>query len=140
MKRVRALAFAATASGMAALLTAPLALANGAKQERFVINASDQPTHRNNNTAVVASVMLEALALSLLGGIVGASLAYLYCNGASLSTLNFNTFSQVAFDFRVSGDLIAEGLLWALAIGLLGGLLPAVRAARMPVIEALRTA
>jgi putative ABC transport system permease protein len=88
---------------------------------------------------VVCSVMLEALVLSLMGGALGAALAYVYCNGASLSTLNFNTFSQVAFDFRVGPDLIAEGMLWALAIGLLGGLLPAVRAARLPVVEALRT-
>ncbi|HYC53756.1 MAG TPA: ABC transporter permease [Candidatus Binatia bacterium] len=88
---------------------------------------------------VVVSVMLEALALSLLGGTIGAALAYIYCNGASLSTLNFNTFSQVAFDFRVTTDLILQGLLWSLVIGLVGGLFPAIRAARLPVVEALRT-
>jgi len=57
----------------------------------------------------------------------------------SLSTLNFNTFSQVAFDFRVTPGLLLRGLTWALVIGLAGGLLPAVRAARIPVTEALRT-
>jgi putative ABC transport system permease protein len=88
---------------------------------------------------VVASVMIEALALALVGGTVGGALAYIYCDGASLSTLNFNTFSQVAFDFRVTGALLAKGLLWALAIGLVGGLPPAVRAARLPVTVALRT-
>jgi putative ABC transport system permease protein len=89
---------------------------------------------------VVVSVMIEALALALLGGAAGAALAYVYCDGASLSTLNFSTFSQVAFDFRVTRALIVRGLLGALAIGLAGGLLPAIRAARLPVTVALRTA
>jgi putative ABC transport system permease protein len=88
---------------------------------------------------VVVSVMIEALALALVGGAVGGALAYVYCDGASLSTLNFSTFSQVAFDFRVTGALLAQGLVWALVIGLAGGLLPAVRAARLPVTTALRT-
>jgi putative ABC transport system permease protein len=90
-------------------------------------------------TSVVISVMVEALLLALVGGTVGGALAYLYCNGASLSTLNFNTFSQVAFDFRVTPRLLAQGLLWALIIGAAGGLLPAVQAARQPVTVALRT-
>jgi putative ABC transport system permease protein len=89
---------------------------------------------------VVVSVMIEALALALVGGVVGGALAYVYCDGATLSTLNFNTFSQVAFDFRVTGGLLARGLGWALAIGLAGGLPPAIRAARLPVTVALRTA
>ncbi len=70
---------------------------------------------------------------------MGGALAYLYCDGASLSTLNFNTFSQVAFDFRVTTGLLLRGLVWALVIGAAGGLLPALRAARIPVTEALRT-
>jgi putative ABC transport system permease protein len=90
-------------------------------------------------TPVVVSVMIEALLLALLGGVVGGALAYLYCDGASLSTLNFNTFSQVAFDFRVTSRLLAQGLVWALIIGAAGGLLPAIRAARLPVTVALRT-
>ena len=68
---------------------------------------------------------------------VAASIVY--CDGATLSTLNFNTFSQVAFDFRVTPGLVAQGFVWALLIGLAGGLLPAVRAARLPVTVALRT-
>ena len=88
---------------------------------------------------VVVSVMIEALPLALLGGAVGGALAYVYCDGVSLSTLNFNTFSQVAFDFRVTPALLAQGFVWALGIGLCGGLLPAVRAARLPVTDALRT-
>jgi putative ABC transport system permease protein len=87
---------------------------------------------------VVASVMIEALVLAGLGGAAGAALAYVYCDGASLSTLNFNTFSQVAFDFRVTTGLLLQGLAWALVIGTVGGLLPALRAARLPVTVALR--
>ncbi len=87
---------------------------------------------------VVVSVMIEALLLALLGGVVGGALAYVYCDGASLSTLNFSTFSQVAFDFRVTPALLAQGLGWALLIGAAGGLMPAVRAARLPVTVALR--
>ena len=90
-------------------------------------------------TPVVVSVMIEALLLALLGGAVGGTLAYVYCDGASLSTLNFNTFSQVAFDFRVTPGLLLRGLGWAVVIGLAGGLLPAIRAARIPVTDALRT-
>ena len=88
---------------------------------------------------VVVSVMIEALALAFLGGVIGGTLAYVYCDGASLSTLNFNTFSQVAFDFRVTPWLLGQGLLWAVLIGAVGGLLPAIRAARLPVTAALRT-
>jgi putative ABC transport system permease protein len=88
---------------------------------------------------VVVSVMIEALVLALLGGAVGGALAYVYCDGASLSTLNFSTFSQVAFDFRVTRGLLTKGLVWALVIGAVGGLLPAIRAARLPVTVALRT-
>ncbi len=87
---------------------------------------------------VVVSVMIEALVLALGGGAAGGAMAYLYCDGVSLATLNFSTFSQVAFDFRVTWGLLFRGLAWALAIGLAGGLLPAVRAARLPVTEALR--
>jgi putative ABC transport system permease protein len=52
--------------------------------------------------------------------------------------INFNTFSQVAFDFRVTPRLLAQGFVWALLIGIAGGLLPAIRAARLPVTTALR--
>jgi putative ABC transport system permease protein len=88
---------------------------------------------------VVASVLIEALLLALVGGALGGALAWFYCDGASLSTLNFSTFSQVAFDFRVTRALLAQGLAWALVIGMVGGLLPAIRAARLPVTVALRT-
>ncbi len=89
-------------------------------------------------TPVVVSVLIESLVLALVGGALGGGLAYLYCDGASLSTLNFDTFSQVAFDFRVTGALFGQGILWALAIGAAGGVPPAIRAARLPVTLAMR--
>jgi len=89
-------------------------------------------------TPVVVSVIVEALLLAVAGGAVGGALAYLYCNGASLSTLSFNTFSQVAFDLRVTPHLLLQGLGWALLIGTAGGLPPALQAARVPVAVALR--
>jgi putative ABC transport system permease protein len=89
---------------------------------------------------VVVSVMIEALLLALIGGALGGALAYIYCDGATLSTLNFSTFSQVAFAFRVTPGLLAQGLACALTIGVAGGLLPAIHAARLPVTVALRAA
>ncbi len=86
---------------------------------------------------VVASVMAEALILATAGGLLGAALAYLLFNGYSVSTLGSN-FTQVAFDFAVTPGLVAKGLVSAMTIGFLGGLLPAVRAARLPVTAALR--
>ena len=86
---------------------------------------------------VVVAVMLETMLLAMLGGIVGAGLAWLVFNGYSVSTLGSN-FSQVMFQFRVSPELLWTGLKWALGIGLIGGLFPALRAARLPVTEALR--
>lgn len=87
---------------------------------------------------VVISVMIEALLLALIGGVLGALLAYAIFNGYTVSTLNGASFSQVAFDFRVTPELMQRGLTWALLIGLIGGLMPAIRAARQPVTTALR--
>lgn len=88
---------------------------------------------------VVVAVMLETMLLALLGGAIGAGLAWLVFNGYSVSTLGSN-FSQVVFQFKVSPELLWTGLKWALGIGLVGGLFPALRAARLPVTEALRAA
>jgi putative ABC transport system permease protein len=88
---------------------------------------------------VVVAVMLETMLLALLGGLLGGAIAWLIFNGYSVSTLSSN-FSQVMFQFRVSPDLLWNGLKWALGIGLVGGLFPALRAARLPVTEALRAA
>jgi putative ABC transport system permease protein len=86
---------------------------------------------------VVASVMAEAMALSVAGGAIGAGIAYLLFNGYSVSTLGGN-FTQVAFNFAVTPSLVIRGLVWALFIGFVGGFFPAIRAARLPVTEALR--
>jgi putative ABC transport system permease protein len=89
---------------------------------------------------VVASIMIEALLLSLVGAALGASIAYVVFNGFQVSGLNFQTFSQVAFQFAVTPELVLQGIQWALVIGFFGGLFPAVRAARQPVVDALRAA
>lgn len=87
---------------------------------------------------VVVSVVIEALALAVLGGLVGAAVAYFGFNGWTVSTLANASFSQVAFDFAVTRDLVVLGLVWAVALGLVGGLFPAMRAARLPITAALR--
>ena len=86
---------------------------------------------------VVVSVMVEALLLALIGGVLGALLAALLFNGNVVNTLGSN-FSQVVFQLDVSPALVQLGVIWALVIGALGGLLPALRAARLPVVTALR--
>jgi putative ABC transport system permease protein len=74
----------------------------------------------------------------VIGGSIGAAAAFLAFNGFETSTMNFQTFSQVAFAFRVTPELLGMGLFYALLMGLLGGLLPALRAARLPIASALR--
>jgi putative ABC transport system permease protein len=91
-----------------------------------------------NTTSVVVSVLTESLMLGVIGGLIGGGAAYLAFNGFQTSTMNFQTFSQVAFAFRVTPRLLLTGLVYALSIGLIGGLLPAVRAARLPITSALR--
>jgi putative ABC transport system permease protein len=86
---------------------------------------------------VLLSVMLEALALSLLGGLLGAALAWWFFNGHTVATLG-GAFAQVVFQVTVTTSLMVTGLVWACAIGVLGGVFPALRSARMPVAEALR--
>jgi putative ABC transport system permease protein len=88
---------------------------------------------------ILMSVMAEALLLSLLGGVIGASLAWLFFNGHSVSTLG-GAFAQIVFQLTVTRTLIITGIVWACLIGLVGGLFPALRAARLPVAEALRAA
>lgn len=89
------------------------------------------------STPVVISVMLEALLLALLGALIGAGLAWAFFNGNAVSTLGAN-FTQVVFKLTVTPELIVLGIIWACAIGVIGGLFPAIRAARLPVATALR--
>jgi putative ABC transport system permease protein len=86
---------------------------------------------------VVMAVMLETMLLALLGGVLGGLIAWAIFNGYSVATLGSN-FSQVVFQFKVTPELLWSGLKWALGIGLVGGLFPALRAARLPVTAALR--
>ncbi len=89
--------------------------------------------------AVMMSTIIESVLLALEGGILGGLLAYAVFNGFQVSTLNGASFSQVVFNFAVTGDLLLQGLVAALVIDFVGGLFPDVRAARMPVAQALRT-
>lgn len=91
-----------------------------------------------NATSVVVSVIVESLALGAFGGVVGGIAAYVAFNGYQTSTINFQTFSQVAFSFLVTPELLVTGLLYSLLMGWLGGLFPAIRAARLPIPSALR--
>jgi len=86
---------------------------------------------------VVVSVLMETMLLALLGGVLGGLVSWLIFNGYTASTLGAN-FSQVVFQFKVSPELLWLGIKWAMAIGFVGGLFPAVRAARLPVTTALR--
>ncbi|MYA65987.1 MAG: ABC transporter permease [Gammaproteobacteria bacterium] len=92
-----------------------------------------------SNVPVVVSVMVEALLLALVGGLLGSVIVYLLYDGFSSSTLNVGSMSQVAFEFSATPRLLLIGLASALLLGAIGGLLPALRAARLPVIAALRS-
>ena len=86
---------------------------------------------------VVVAVMLETMLLAAIGGLLGGLLAWLIFNGYTASTVAGGVAS-LSFEFKVSGDLLWQGLKWALAIGFIGGLFPALRAATLPVTDALR--
>jgi putative ABC transport system permease protein len=81
--------------------------------------------------------MIEALLLALAGGLIGAALAYVMFNNMTVSTLGQN-FTQVVFNFKVTPELVVRGLFISIVIGMIGGLLPAIRAARLPVTTGLR--
>ena len=88
---------------------------------------------------VVASVLVESMLLALAGGLIGALIAWLLFNNYAVTTLGAG-FTQVVFNFQVTPALLKSGISLALVIGFIGGLLPALRAARMPVTVALREA
>jgi putative ABC transport system permease protein len=90
------------------------------------------------STPVVISVLAEAVLLSLIGGLLGGGLAWAAFDGYQTATMNWQSFSQVAFAFAVTPSLLARGLFYAIVMGLLGGMMPAIRAARLPVVTALR--
>ena len=92
-----------------------------------------------SNIPIVVSVMVEALLLALVGGLAGGAVVYVLYDGLSSSTLNMGSMSQVAFEFSVPPGLLFVGLSSALFLGAIGGLPPALRAARLPIIAALRS-
>ncbi len=87
---------------------------------------------------VVISVLVEGVLLSVVGGLLGGGLAWIAFDGYQTATMNWQSFSQVAFAFRVTPALLVNGMLFAVVMGLIGGFFPAIRAARMPVVTALR--
>ena len=89
-------------------------------------------------TAVLFSTVIESVLLAFVGGVLGGLIAFAVFNGFQVSTLNGASFSQVVFNFAVTPELLIQGLKAALIIGVIGGLFPAVRAARLPVAQALR--
>jgi putative ABC transport system permease protein len=90
-----------------------------------------------SNLNVLLSFLFEALLISIVGGLIGC-LAVLPLNGLTTSTMNWQTFSNLAFAFKITFDLLLLGMLFALVMGVLGGLLPAIRASIRPVAVALR--
>ena len=88
--------------------------------------------------AVLTSVVSESVFLSLIGGALGGALAWIAFDGYRTATMNWQTFSQVAFAFAVTPDLLLRGIVYAAVMGLVGGFFPAVRAARLPIVNALR--
>ncbi len=87
--------------------------------------------------SIVFSFVIESLFIALAGGVLGC-LAVLPMNGFTTGTMNWQTFSHLAFAFRITPVLLAQGIVFALLMGLVGGVPPAIRAARRPVAVALR--
>jgi putative ABC transport system permease protein len=87
---------------------------------------------------IILSILFESLTLALIGGSVGAAAAYFAFDGFKAATINWQTFSQIAFAFAVTPPLLVNAIIWAAVIGLMGGFFPAIRAARLPIASALR--
>jgi len=87
---------------------------------------------------IVVSVLCESIVLALAGGIIGGAISYFVFNGFTATTMNMQTFSQITFAFAVTPRLLLNAMIWATVLGLLGGIFPAVRAARLPIASALR--
>ena len=92
-----------------------------------------------NGMTVLAALLIEAMILSIIGGVVGASIAYVLFNGYTVSTLAGGSFSQTAFNFAVTRDVVGQGMSLALTVGFIGGIFPAWNAARRDITEALRS-
>ena len=88
--------------------------------------------------AILVSLMMESIAMAVVGGAIGAAIAYLAFNNLQTSTMNMQSFSQVTFAFKVTNELLVQGIIWAAVIGVFGGIFPAIRACRIPIAIALR--
>ena len=91
-----------------------------------------------SGSSIVVSVIIESIVLSVAGGLLGGAIAYLGFHGYQTATMNWQSFSQIAFRFAVTSSLLVQGMLYATIMGLIGGVLPAIRAVRMPIVNALR--
>ena len=92
-----------------------------------------------SRSAILVAFLVEALVLGLLGGLVGLAAASTM-QAISISTMNFQTFAELAFSFTLTPRIVAASLAFALAMGFVGGFLPAARAARLKIVDALRAA
>jgi putative ABC transport system permease protein len=89
-------------------------------------------------TPVIISVLFEAILLGAAGGLLGGVLAFVFLNGMQSSTMNFQTFSQITYAFTVTPQLMVTGIVYGLVLTFIAGLLPGIRAARMPITSGLR--
>jgi putative ABC transport system permease protein len=89
-------------------------------------------------TPVVFSVLVESLLLGAAGGLLGGILALLFLNGMQSSTMNFQTFSQITYAFTVTPELMVRGIVYGLFLTFIAGVLPSIRAARLPITSGLR--
>jgi putative ABC transport system permease protein len=87
---------------------------------------------------VVFSVLIEALLLGAAGGLLGGLLALVFLNGMQSSTMNFQSFSQITYAFTVTPQLMVTGIVYGLVLTFIAGLLPGIRAARLPITTGLR--
>jgi ABC-type antimicrobial peptide transport system permease subunit len=87
--------------------------------------------------SILTAFLIESLFLAVIGGVVGLSFSS-FLQFFTISTMNWQTFSELAFSFSLTFEIAYEALFFSLIMGLVGGLLPAVRASRMNIVEALR--
>ena len=87
---------------------------------------------------VLLSFILEGAILAFLGGLLGCAMAF-YVNGKTTGAMSFQSFSEVVFEFRITPELLLNGLIFSVIVGVIGSFLPAVRAARLPVISSLKS-
>jgi putative ABC transport system permease protein len=87
---------------------------------------------------VITSVLVESMILGAVGGLIGGLVAFLLLNGMTSSTMNWGTFSQITFAFTITPTLMLIGIAYGLLLCLIAGILPSIRAARLPITSGLR--